>query len=498
MTTLIVLLPLIPAFAAALVAAFGWSHATAWAGPAACLTTAAIGVVLAVHVLDHGPAMALSGQLRVDALSALMIIFIGVAGSISATYAIAYLRAELDNGSTTLRRAKLFGVLMQVTFAAMLVVVVADNLGVLWVAVETTTIATVLLVGHRRDRASVEASWKYLVLGSVGVATALLGTVLVYFVSRHSGIEASSALRWSTLVEHAGALDPGALRVAIGFVVVGYGTKAGLAPVHSWIPDAYSQAPAPVAALMAGVLSSMSMYALLRLKVVADIALGAGFVRGLLVAAALFSLAAAASLMVTQRDYKRLLAYSSVEHMGLVALAAAIGSPLAISAALLHLIGHGLAKSVAFCSSGELLFATGTTHIAKVRGLLHQRPFIGATFGLSMLALLAMPPFSVFASELGILRAGISGRLTWAIVIAAVLLLVIFGAVAVHSLDMLSGEDLAGEDLADARQMELTGHTSSITARIPLVGGLVLAAAIGITIWPIARLLDTAAKVLAR
>ncbi len=197
--------------------------------------------------------------------------------------------------------------------------------------------------------------------------------------------------------------------------------------------------------------------------------------------------------MVTQRDYKRLLAYSSVEHMGLVALAAAIGSPLAISAALLHLIGHGLAKSVAFCSSGELLFATGTTRIDGVRGLLTQRPFIGATFGLSALALVAIPPFSIFASELAILRAGISDALTWAIAIAAVLLLVIFAAVAVHSLNML-----AGGDPADAGLATPATFVSSITARIPLIGGLVLAAALGITIWPISRLIDTAAKVLAR
>jgi hydrogenase-4 component F len=241
------------------------------------------------------------------------------------------------------------------------------------------------------------------------------------------------------------------------------------------------------------VLSAMSMYALLRLKVIADITLGAGFVRGLLLIAALLSLVAAASLMVTQRDYKRLLAYSSVEHMGLVALAAAIGSPLAMSAALLHLIGHGLAKSVAFCSSGELLFATGTTHIAGVRGLLYQRPFIGATFGLSALALVAIPPFSIFASELAILRAGISDRLTWAIALAAVLLLVIFAAVAVHSLNML-----AGQPATDASDSTLTTHLSSITARIPLIGGLLLAAALGITIWPISRLIETAAEVLAR
>lgn len=493
MAALLVLLPFVPAAVAALIAAAGWRAFTAWLAPASCLTVAGIGTAAAVRVLDSGPVVALGDRLRVDALSALMIILIGVVGAICTTYSVAYLRTELLNGSTTGRRARLYGALMQLTIAAMLVVVIADNLGVLWVAVETTTIATVLLVGHRRDRASVEASWKYLVLGSVGVATALLGTVLVYFVSRQTGADTSSALNWSTLVERAPSLDPGALRVAIGFVVVGYGTKAGLAPLHSWLPDAYGQAPAPVAALMAGVLSSMSMYALLRFKVIADIALGAGFVRNLLIAAALFSLAAAASLMVTQRDYKRLLAYSSVEHAGLIALAAAIGSPLAMTAALLHMIGNGLAKSVAFCSTGELLFATGTTRIDGVRGLLHERPFVGASFGLSLLALMGVPPFSIFASELAIVRAGIGGGLTWAVSIAIVLMLAIFGAVAVHSLNML-----AGEHGSDTTGPSLTAHVSTAACRIPLIGGLIVAAAVGITTWPISRLLRTAAEVLAR
>ena len=287
MDALLILLPFIPAAVGGLIAATGWRPVTGWLAQRACLAVVGIGIGVAVRVLRSGPVTAMGGQLRVDSLSALMIILIGAVGALITSYSVAYLRTELDSGSTTPRRARLYGVLMQVTIAAMLVVVIADNLGVVWVAIETTTIATVLLVGHRRDRASVEASWKYLVLGSVGVATALLGTVLVYYVSRHTGAGTETALNWSTLVVRAPSLDPGALRVAMAFVVVGYGTKAGLAPLHSWLPDAYSQAPAPVAALMAGVLSSMSMYALLRFKVIADIALGDGFVRNLLIAAAL-------------------------------------------------------------------------------------------------------------------------------------------------------------------------------------------------------------------
>jgi|CXWL01.1.fsa_nt_gi hydrogenase-4 component F len=489
MAILLVLLPMLPAVAAALVGAVGWRGAAPWLGPVACAGVAGLGAALAVQVVDEGPVGALGGHLRADALSALMVILIGVVGAVTSTYSVAYLRTELDAETTTLRRARLYGVLMQVTLAAMVVVVLADNLGVLWVAIETTTVATVLLVGHRRDRASLEASWKYLVLGSVGVATALMGTVLVYFVSRHTGGDAATALNWSSLVERAPALDPGALRVAMGFVVVGYGTKAGLAPAHSWLPDAYSQAPAPVAALMSGSLSAMSMYALLRFKVVADITLGPDFVRTLLLIAALTSLVVAASLMVTQRDYKRLLAYSSVEHMGLIALAAAIGSPLAMSAALLHMVGNGLAKSVTFASTGELLFATGTTRIGDVRGLLHQRPFVGATFGLGLVALLGLPPFSILASEIAIVRAGVADGLAWAIAIALAVMMVIFTAVLVHALDMLAGAP---------GDTPMTDHVTTLTARIPLLVGLAAAATLGITVWPIGRLLHAAAEVLAR
>ena len=493
MAPLIVLLPIVPALVAALIATVGWRPATMWLPTVSCLTTIGFGIAVAVHVVDNGPVTTVAGQFRVDAVSSLMVVLIGVVGTISSVYSVAYLRTELTTGTTTPQRARLFAALMQLTIAAMCVVVIADNLGVLWVAIETTTIATVLLVGHRRDRTSVEASWKYLVLGSVGVATALMGTVLVYFVSRHSGGDASTALNWSSLVARAPHLDPGAMRVAIGFVIVGYGTKAGLAPLHSWLPDAYSQAPAPAAALMAGVLSTMPMYALLRFKVIADIALGPHYARTLLLIAALMSLLTAASLMVTQRDYKRLLAYSSVEHMGLIALAAAIGSPLAMVAALLHMIGNGLAKSVAFSTTGEMLFATGTTRIDGVRGLLHQRPFIAATFGVSLLALLGLPPFSILASEIAIVRAGVNDGLAWAVATALVLMLAIFTAVLVHVLNMLAGS--GGES---AIPHGSASHVTSLTARIPLVAGLIMAAAIGITIWPISKLLHTAAEVLAR
>jgi hydrogenase-4 component F len=236
---------------------------------------------------------------------------------------------------------------------------------------------------------------------------------------------------------------------------------------------------------MSGALLSVAFYALLRYKVIADAALGAGYLRGLLIAGALLSLGVAASLLLAQRDYKRMLAYSSIEHMGLVALATAIGTPLAVAAGLLHILGHGLAKSVAFCASGEILFGDGTTQIAGIRGLLARRPAVGAAFGLGLVALLGVPPFSLFASELAIARAGVDDGVGWAVAVALVLVLVIFVAVVGHVQHMLLGEPLA----------DVEAHRVSVASAVPLVGGLVAVAALGVSTWPIERLLHEAAQV---
>jgi hydrogenase-4 component F len=482
------LVPVAALMAAIAVAAAGWRPATAWAGPAAATAITGAGAALAVNVVDAGPVTALGGLVRVDALSAFMIILIGLVALIATAYGVPYLRAELVHGHTTPAGARIYGVLVQAFVAAMLVAVLADNLGVVWVAVEATTIATAFLVGHRRTPESLEASWKYVVIGSVGVALAFLGTVLVYFASRHAGGDADAALNWTTLIETAPGLDPGVLRLAVGLLVLGYGTKVGLAPMHTWLPDAHSQAPAPVSALMSGVLLSVALYAILRYKVIADAALGPGYLRGLLVAASLLSLAVAASLLLAQRDYKRLLAYSSIEHMGLVALGVAVGTPLAIAASLLHVLGHGLGKAVLFCGSGELLLAGGTTQIAGVRGLLSRRPAVGAVFGLGLLALLGLPPFSLFASELAVARAGVASGLGWAVAVAFFLLLVIFAAIAGHASQMLLG---------DPGPATWT-HRTPAGALVPLIGGLVVVAALGVSIWPIQRLLHAAAAVVAR
>lgn len=321
-----------------------------WAALVSPVVILACGALLASAVLDDGPRTAYSGLLRADALTAWMLLVVGAVALIACGSTPSYLAGELAAGRATAQTAWRYHILVQAFLAAMCLAVVTANLGVLWVAIEATTIVTAFLVGHRHTRTSVEAAWKYVVICSAGIALAFLGTVLIYYAARQAGIAEAWALDWPTLVTHADRLDPAVTRLGITLVILGFGAKAGLIPLHAWLPDAHSQAPAPVSALMSGVLLSVAFAAILHYRVIADAALGVGFTRVLLAGIALLTLALAAGLLLAQRDYKRMLAYSSMEHMSLIALAAAIGSPLALSAGLLHIAGHGLAKSVAFCA----------------------------------------------------------------------------------------------------------------------------------------------------
>ncbi|MHB1710323.1 MAG: proton-conducting transporter transmembrane domain-containing protein, partial [Acidimicrobiales bacterium] len=417
---LILVLLGVPILAGAISAILPWRRRIGWLGLASITTVLVVGVALATRVL-HGPSVtAFDGALRVDALSAFMVIVIGVIGVLACWQSVRYLDAEIGSGRCRPRHASLYSALVQGFLAAMLLAVVSNNLGVLWVAVEATTIATAFLVGHRGTRRALEASWKYIVICSVGIAMAFLGTVLVYLASLHTGHRGAVGLDWTSLMAVSHHLNPGVMRLAMALIVLGYGTKVGLSPMHSWLPDAHSQAPAPVSALMSGVLLTVAFYAVLRFKAIADGALGAGFPRELLVTVGLLSLVIAASLLLTQRDYKRMLAYHSIEHMGLIALGAAAGTELAIAAVLLHILGHGLAKGVLFLASGEILLTEGTSEIAQVKALLARRPALGGIFGFGLVALLGLPPFSLFVSELNMIRAEVQVGLGWVAVIALV------------------------------------------------------------------------------
>jgi hydrogenase-4 component F len=480
----------VPLTAGALAALVPWRRAVGWMTVLANAAVLGLGIALSVETDHRRPLGALDGALRADALSAFMVVVIGTIALLAAIQAIRYLGAEIARGRSSTRHASLYCVLVQVFVTCMLAAVLSANLGGLWVAVEATTIATTFLVGHRRTDGALEASWKYVLICSVGIALAFLGTVFVYFAGLHVHGHATGAsvLDWTSLMAAAHHLNPSVMRLAMALLVLGYGTKVGLAPMHSWLPDAHSQAPAPVSALMSGVLLTVAFYALLRFKAIADSTLGPDYVRTLLVIAGLASLLVAASLLLTQRDYKRMLAYHSVEHMGLIALGAAAGTTLAIAAVLLHILGHGLAKAVLFLASGEILLVEGTSEIEKVPALLSRRPVLGGIFGFGLVALLGLPPFSLFVSELNMIRAELDVGLGWAAAISLLLMAVIFAAVMAHGRHLLLG-GAGGADKAAA--------TPRIVS-IPLIGGLVACAVFGLSAWPLQSLLSAAAHVVAR
>jgi hydrogenase-4 component F len=485
----LVLLLVVPLVPAALTAAFGWRRWVTWAHVAAGVALFGLAIALAVDVGDLTVMRFAGDALRADALGAFMVLVVTAVALLASWSSIGYIDTELAYGHTTPAGARLFGTLLPLFVATMLLALLAANAAVTWVAIEGTTVATAFLVGHRRSRLSLEASWKYVIIGSVGIALAFLGTVVLAFAARAAGLASVHALDWEALTAVGGRLDPASARLAGGLLLLGYGTKVGLAPMHTWLPDAHGQAPAPVSALMSGVLLAVAFSVLLRFKVVIDAAAGRGYLRGLLVVVALLSLLVAASLMLAQRDAKRLLAYSSIEHAGMFAFAAAIGTTFAIAALLLHVLAHALGKSVAFLAVGELAVVDGTTRIHDLRGVLTRRPMLGGAIALAFVALLGFPPFGLFASELAIARAGFDAHLGWQTTAVFTVLFVATGALLFHAQRVLLGNPVTSTEPPRALRATLAG---------PLVAGLLALTVVGVTIWPIQHLLDAAERTVVR
>src|SRR5437899_5077983 len=377
------------------------------------ITAAAAGAV-ALRVIQAGSVTALGGLLRADSLSAWMIVLIALVSGLAAS--------EPPHSIRALPTARFYPLFHLFVFT-MLLAVGTDDVGLMWVAIEGTTLASVFLVNLERSRASLEAAYKYLLICSVGVAIAFIGTVLVYFADVHQLGHEAHALRWTTLVRLAPGLPARVVELGFVFLLVGYGTKAGLAPMHTWLPDAHSEAPAPVSALMSGVLLSVGVYALVRFKTVGDLSGGPEFTQRLLLALGLTSIATAAVFLWAPTNYKRMLAYSSIEHIGVVCLGLGFGGLAGVGGAVLHVANHALAKSALFVLSGRIRAAYGSAEISAVTGLLGTMPVTGGLFLLAMLAIMGLPPFGLFVSAVLIFSAGFpSGR---GIVAAAGLLLLV-------------------------------------------------------------------------
>ena len=483
MTGLLLAAILTPIAASIATVVGGWRRVTATLILLSAVTVLGCGVALGFRI-GSGTRFAFGGLLRVDALTVTMLIVIGVVATLATWAGIGYLDAELAHDHTDLRGARAYGALIAAFLAAMVVAVCANNIGVIWVAIEATTVITAFLVGHRRTRGALEATWKYVVICSVGIAVAFLGTVLLYYAAEHAGAPAAAALNLDVLAAHAGGLDPDISRLAGGLLLIGYGAKVGLFPFHTWLADAHSQAPAPVSALMSGVLLSVAFSVLIRIKPIIVTAAGSTFVRAWLLVIGLATLVVAALMLTVTPDIKRMLAYSSMENMGLIAIAAAAGTTLAIAGLLLHVLAHGIGKTVLFLASGQLQVAHNSTAIADISAVLRRSRLIGVSLAVGVIVLLGLPPFAMFASELAIVRSLADARLTWALGAGLLLVAVAFAALARNSGRILLGGGRAGTpEIAVPR-----------TVAAALVVGVAASIVLGVTAGPLTDLFTAAAS----
>lgn len=443
MLYLLLLPPLLSACVAASVRPY--SRFAGWIGVAFSIVSLGAAVALAAAVVSGGPVGGWGGGRdlwRVDALSALLAVCIAFVAFLTASLAPGLHAGEAADAEEAARTRRL-RVYMSAFAFAMLLAVTVQNVALMWVAIEATTIASALAIPLHRTRASVEASWKYLLVCSVGIALAFTGTILAYFDFVATAGEVHGALNWTVLRAAAPSFHRELLQLAFAFILVGYGTKAGLAPMHTWLPDAHSEAPSPISAMMSGVLLAVAMYAIARWKSVIDAAVDPSFTNGLLVAFGLLSVAIGTFTLVLQRHYKRMLAYSSVEHMGLVAIGLGLG-PLGAFAAWLHVVNHAVAKSSSFLLAGRILHRYKTTEIAGVTGLLRVMPWTGGLFAAGILALIGLPPFGLFVSEFLLVRAILAEGRVWLAAVLLLLLLTAFVSLLGHLNRMLYGPVPAG------------------------------------------------------
>lgn len=422
-------------------------------------------LALALAVLEAGTLG--GGQFYIDTFNVYLIALTAFVGFTSAVFSRPYMAHELAIGRVTPRRLRLYHASFQGFMLAMLLALATNNLGVLWVSLEGATLATVLLVSLYRTPESVEAAWKYFILCGVGIAQALFGTVLLYLAAARVVSDPGQALLWSVLDGHAGELEPVVMTIAFVFLLVGYGTKVGLVPLHNWLPDAHSEGPTPISAVLSGLLLNVALYAVVRVKMLTDGALAAGTAHGaglagmLLMGFGLVSFVVAGLFLHRQRDVKRLYSYSSIEHMGLMTFAFGLGGPLATFGALLHMMVHSLTKSALFVTVGHASQIAGTQVIERIRGLIRTQPGVGWGLLIGTLAIAGFPPFGVFVSELLLLIATMRTA-PWLTVPLLVGLAVAFAGLFRHVHPMVFGERPDGQNAIAVSMLPVAVHLSIV------------------------------------
>ena len=451
-------------------ALFGHRDRAAEVNIAFSLLTFVASAALVARVGAEGSLLAAGEQFFIDSLNVFLVALTAFVAMTTAVFSAPYMRIERDHGRVSAAGLRLYHSMYQLFSLAMLLVLTTNNLGVMWVAMEAATLTTVLLVALYRTHASLEAAWKYFILCGVGIAQALLGTILVYFAAEKILGAGVGSLLWTHLEAVKGQLEPTVMSIAFVFLLVGYGTKVGLVPLHNWLPDAHAEGPTPISAVLSGLLLNVALYALIRFKVITDGALERPFASALLMGFGLLSVVVATFFLSRQRDVKRMFAYSSIEHMGLITFAFGMGGPVASFAGLLHMTVHSLTKSAIFFAVGHAAQKAGTQVMADIRGLIRVNPTVGWGLMLGTVAILGMPPFGVFASEFLILTTAIALH-PWAAPILLLSLGIAFAAIFGKVQPMVFGE-------TNARQLP---HPPAL---VPVFAHLAIVLALGLYMPP--------------
>ncbi len=390
---------LLPLVGAIILAFIGQRRSAKTINLIVCIATFITALLLAIQVFQQGPVLSAKKLFYIDGFNVYLILLNTFVGMTTAIFSGPYMEHEIAIGRVGGGRMRLYHSMYQAFLFTMLMSLSTNNLGILWVSVEGATLATVLLVSLYRTHESIEAGWKYFIICGVGISQALFGTILVYFAAVKIIPGSEDGLLWTVLQQHAARMDGGVLALAFVFLLVGYGTKVGLVPLHNWLPDAHSEGPTPMSAILSGLLLNVALYAVVRFKMLVDPALGNHLTGNLMMGFGMLSFSVAGLLLHRQSDVKRMFSYSSIEHMGLMTFAFGIGGPLATFGALLHMIVHSLTKSAIFISIGHASHIAGTQKMLQIRGLIRSQPMVGWGLLIGTCAIAGFPPFGVFTSE---------------------------------------------------------------------------------------------------
>jgi len=458
------------------------ARSAGWAGAAGASVTFAAAIWLLISQLHRAPVRGLGGFLYLDSLSCFFLLTVALVTVLAAVGSVGYLSAEEAAGHLSGFQVRLYFIFFGIFASLMLASLETGNLGLLFVLIEASTLASAALVGLEGKASSLEAAWKYVIISSLGVTIALAGTLFLFYSASALHLAPDLRLTWPYLFAHARDLAPASLRLAFLLAVVGYGTKVGLAPMHTWLPDAHAEAPSPASAMLSAALLNTGMYAIIRFLAITKAGLGPDFPRAVLLVFGFLSVVIGVLFMVHRGNFKRLFAYSSVEHMGIIAVALGFGGVLGLYGALLHTLNHAIAKAVLFLSSGDVALRYRTREAAGVRGLLAAVPLTGGALLLGSFAVLGSPPFGLFLSEFTIVRAGFAAASPALPLLLLLLLAVAFIAFARTTTGMATGEPVPLPASGSTRSGPYPDRAARLTATAPAAAGLAALLVLGVWI----------------